>query len=92
MASRARQVHTGDFEYFDYLIAMDRSNVADLHDLALDDAHRAKVRLLREFDPEADGDLDVPDPYYGGANGFVDVFDQIDEACRGLLDHLRSTS
>lgn len=89
MAGRARQVHAGDFEYFDLVIAMDRGNVDALHEVAVDAPHRDKVHLLRSFDPDADGDLEVPDPYYGGPSGFADVFDQVDAACRGLLDHVR---
>jgi len=90
LTSRARQVHAGDFAYFDLLVAMDRSNQADLLDLAPTPADRAKVRLLREFDaaaPAGPGDLDVPDPYSGGARGFADVYDLIDAACAGLLAH-----
>ncbi len=50
----------------------------------------AKVHLLREFDPASAGapDLDVPDPYYGGADGFELVLDQVEAACRGLLDRI----
>lgn len=89
MTSRARQFHPGDFEWFDLILAMDRQNLTDLHDLASTPAHRSKARLLREFDPGNDGDLEVPDPYYGGPQGFTVVFDQIEAACLGLLDHLR---
>ena len=46
--------------------------------------------LLREFDPEAHGDLDVPDPYYGGERGFESVHDMVERACRTLLEHLRA--
>ena len=93
LTSRARQVHAGDFAYFDLLVAMDRANRDDLLDLAADDDQRAKVRLLREFDPASDPDgggraLDVPDPYHGGPGGFADVYDLIDAACAGLLDHV----
>ena len=54
-------------------------------------AAHAKVRLLREFDPDAlaDGDLSVPDPYYGGPEGFTRVFAMVDAAALGLLAHLR---
>src|ERR1700742_1115710 len=62
----ARQVRAGDFEDFDLLIAMDRSNQRELLALAPDEESRGKVRLLREWEPGA-ADLDVPDPYYGGA-------------------------
>jgi protein-tyrosine phosphatase len=92
MESAARKVHLGDLEYFDLILAMDESNLTDLHDLAATPEQRAKIRLLREFDPEAGEDLAVPDPYYGGPNGFADVFDLVDASCRGLLEHLRDAS
>jgi low molecular weight protein-tyrosine phosphatase len=87
----ARAVTAEDFERFDLLLAMDRENERDLLARAPDDEARAKVRLLREFDPEAAaaGDLDVPDPYYGGPDGFDDVLDLVEAACRGLLDEVR---
>ena len=99
LTSRARQVHAGDFAYFDLLVAMDRSNHADLLDLAPDAGGRAKVRLLLEFADAGAGrpldlddpNLDVPDPYYGGPSGFADVFDLIDGACDGLLAHVLAT-
>ena len=88
----ARQVRPSDFRDFDLLIAMDRRNLRDLQALAPDDEARAKVRLLREFDPASAGapDVDVPDPYYGGERGFEDVLDMVEAACRGLLDELRA--
>jgi protein-tyrosine phosphatase len=88
----ARQVTAADFERFDLLLAMDRENARELRDRAPDEAARAKVRLLREFDPEAvaAGDLDVPDPYYGGPDGFERVLDLVQAACRGLLDEVRA--
>lgn len=95
MTSRARQFHAGDFAYFDLVVAMDRTNVADLHDLAHEPAHRAKVVLLRSFDPASGGGAadapEVPDPYYGEGDGFARVFDLVDAACRGLLDHVQVT-
>jgi protein-tyrosine phosphatase len=90
LAGAARQVRTEDFEAFDLLVAMDRENLRGLLALAPDEAAAEKVRLLREFDPRAAGDLDVPDPYYGGERGFEDVLDQVQAACRGLLEELRS--
>lgn len=91
MTGTARQVRRGDFADFDLLLAMDRTNHDVLRDLAPDDDARARVRLLREFDPAsaAAGDLDVPDPYFGGADGFDHVLDLVEAACRGLLDELR---
>jgi protein-tyrosine phosphatase len=87
---RGRQVSTADFERFDLLLAMDAENEADLRRLAPDEQARSKVALLRSFDPAATaaGDRDVPDPYYGGPDGFARVFDAIEAACRGLLDHV----
>ena len=85
----ARQVRPSDFEDFDLLLAADRENLADLRAVAPDDEARAKVRLLRSFDPASRGDLDVPDPYYGGPDGFEEVLDLVEAACRGLLAEVR---
>jgi protein-tyrosine phosphatase len=89
MESTARQFDPEDFARFDLILAMDRDNLREIARLAPDDDAREKVRLLRSFDPGARGDLAVPDPYFGGPEGFADVFDLVDAACRGLLDHLR---
>jgi protein-tyrosine phosphatase len=88
----ARQVTRQDFDDFDLLLVMDRDNERELRAVAPDGEARAKVRLLREFDPAAvaAGDLDVPDPYYGGPNGFDRVLDHVEAACRGLLDEVRA--
>jgi protein-tyrosine phosphatase len=91
LAGSARQVRPRDFDDFDLLLAMDRDNHAELRALAPDAAAAEKVHMLREFDPASAGapDLDVPDPYYGGAQGFETVLDQVEAACRGLLDSVR---
>jgi protein-tyrosine phosphatase len=87
----ARQVRPADFRRFDLLVAMDRANLGELLALAVDDEGAEKVRLLREFDPATSGgDLDVPDPYYGGDRGFENVLDMVEAACRGLIDELRA--
>ncbi len=88
----ARQVTPADFDRFDLLIALDASNASGLMSVAPDERAAAKIRLLREFDPASAGsaDLDVPDPYYGGEDGFGHVLDLVDAACRGLLDDVRS--
>ena len=87
----ARQVRPRDFEHFDLLLAMDRENLRELRTFSPDGDTAGKARLLREFDPASAGapDLDVPDPYYGGPDGFEKVLDQVEAACRGLLDSLR---
>jgi protein-tyrosine phosphatase len=91
MTGCARQVARSDFEDFDLLLAMDRANHRELLALAPDAEARARVRMLRTFDPKAvaSGDLDVPDPYYGEGDGFALVYDLVEAACRGLLEELR---
>lgn len=93
LESVARQVRVEDFEHFDLILAMDRSNERALRRLAPDEPLRAKVRLLREFDPASAGlgDLEVPDPYYDDAHGFDIVLDQVQAACAGLLEHVRAS-
>jgi protein-tyrosine phosphatase len=93
MEGCAQQFTASDFARFDLVVAMDRQNAADLRGMARTREDAAKVRLLREFDPSAGpDDLDVPDPYFGGADGFEDVFDMVERACVGLLQHLRAES
>src|SRR3954469_2380347 len=80
----ARQVTPADFRRFDLLVAMDRANLRELLAIAPDEDAAEKGRLLPESDPaSAGGDLDVPDPYYGGDRGFEDVLDMVEAACRG---------
>ncbi len=94
----ARQVEPSDFERFELILAMDGSNLHALRQAAPSEEARAKVRLLREFDPSSergelggDGlDLDVPDPYYGGERGFDHVLDLLEAACEGLLAQIRA--
>jgi len=89
MDGRARRVVSRDFEYFDYVIAMDRSNQSELLQLAPETTGHAKVTLLRNYDPDSPRDADVPDPYYGEGDGFERVLDICEAACRGLLRHIR---
>jgi protein-tyrosine phosphatase len=88
----ARRVSPEDFDEFDLILAMDRSNVDELRRMAHSEDARAKVRLLREFDPASGeaGDLDVPDPYYGDGDGFERVLDHVQAACDGLLAQVRA--
>ena len=92
LSGAARKFGPDDFDQFDLILAMDEENRRDLLDLAPDDEARAKVRMLREFDPasEGDADLDVPDPYYGGDEGFDHVLDLVEAATRGLVEELRA--
>jgi protein-tyrosine phosphatase len=88
----ARRFSPDDFDAFDLILAMDAQNASDLLALAPSEEAAAKVRLLREFDPASDGsgDLDVPDPYYGGPGGFDEVLDLVEAATRGLIDRVRA--
>jgi protein-tyrosine phosphatase len=92
LAGAARQFSPDDFSRYDLILAMDAENARDLLALAPSEQAAAKVRLLREFDPASDGsgDLDVPDPYYGGPGGFDEVLDMVEAATHGLLDRLRA--
>lgn len=85
----AQQFVPASFDRYTHVIAMDRSNRDELLKMARTPQDRAKVTLLRAFDPTAPKDAEVPDPYYGGPQGFEEVFDICDRACRGLLEQLK---
>jgi protein-tyrosine phosphatase len=87
---RARIVEPEDFERFDLILAMDRQNLSVLQRRAPAGA-RSRVRLFLEFAPEA-GTAEVPDPYYGGPNGFEEVLDLVESASRRLLHHVKNLS
>ena len=83
---RAGRVRGDDFASFDHILAMDRDNLAILRDQA-DPAEHAKIRLFLDFSGARE--IEVPDPYYGGAAGFERVLDLVEDASRGLLEMLR---
>lgn len=85
---RARQVTPDDLSDFDVVVAMDRDNLARLETLRDARDAPAQLHLLREFDPDAEDDLEVPDPYYGGRDGFDHVYTIIERSCRALLEEL----
>ncbi|MBV2123143.1 MAG: low molecular weight phosphotyrosine protein phosphatase [Candidatus Thiodiazotropha taylori] len=84
---RARQVRLSDFDQFDYVLAMDRSNYEDLRALC-PSGEEHRLHLFMDFAPGRE-EQEVPDPYYGGAAGFENVFDMVEEASLGLLEHIR---
>ncbi len=86
---RARQFERADFARLDHVIAMDADNLRDLVALAPDAAAERKIALLRAFDPASAPGASVPDPYYGGPDGFDEVLSICLQSCRGLLAHLR---
>jgi protein-tyrosine phosphatase len=82
-AQRAKQVSKRDFEEFDLIVAMDRGHLRILQRLCPPE-HAGKVRLFVQGS-------DVPDPYYGGPEGFEQVLDMVEAACRGLLSEITSS-
>jgi protein-tyrosine phosphatase len=85
----ARQFQADWFDEIDLVVAMDGKNLQSLRWLA-PDGEADKIVRLRSFDPASrGGDLDVPDPYYGGSDHFEEVLAMVEAACDGLLDHVR---
>ena len=87
-SQRARQFKISDFNTFDYIYVMDNSNYKDVMALAPNDEAKSKVKLILNelFTNE---NVDVPDPYYGGQDGFENVFDMLNEACDVIAGKLK---
>jgi protein-tyrosine phosphatase len=88
LTGHSRQIQPEDFRRFDYIVAMDQSNLSHLEQYREGVGGEAALYLLREFDPEGGPGEEVPDPYYGGPNGFEAVYEMVDRSCRGLLEHI----
>ena len=88
LTSVARQFIASDLDDFDYVIAMDRSNLRNIETLGSGGEQRAQVHLLRALDPQGARELDVPDPYY--EDNFDDVFDICEAGCGFLLERIRA--
>ena len=88
IAHACRQLIASDLEYFDYLMAMDKSNYFNILRLSTSDSSNTKVKLMRAFDPEFPN-TEVPDPYYGGEKDFQEVFDILDRSMENFLIHLK---
>jgi protein-tyrosine phosphatase len=84
---RASQFEAGDLERYDHIFVMDKDNLHDVLHLDEDDTYGGKVRLFREFDPDP-GDYQVPDPYYGGRDGFENVYAIVERTAQTLLGRL----
>lgn len=85
---RARQFVQSDFDQFDLIYAMDKSNFNNILSLARNEKDKQKIRLiLNEITPHSDAE--VPDPYYGGDQGFVDVFNMLDLATDKIIEKLK---
>ena len=84
---RARQFSRADFDKFDIIYAMDTNNYAHLISLASTETERDKIRMiLNEINPKAY--QSVPDPYYGGENGFQDIYNMLDKACDKIIQNI----
>lgn len=87
--SIARQIDPeSDFKAYDMIVAMDNENVANLKELAKDPEDIEKIHKITDFRKEWDYD-EVPDPYYGGSEGFELVLDLLEDSCKGLLEKVR---
>ncbi|GAB3879943.1 low molecular weight protein-tyrosine-phosphatase [Terrabacter terrigena] len=88
---RAREFDPDEFDDVDLVLASDEGHVRTLQRLARTPANRRKIRLVREFDPEAvaAGTLETGDPWYGGEDHFARCFAEVEAACRGILQHVR---
>ncbi len=86
----ARQVEFNDFLMFDYVVAMDKHNLKDLeHTFSQVPNAKAQLLMMRQFDPQHPG-ADVPDPYYGGKDGFEEVYAILDRCSTGLIAHIQA--
>lgn len=91
IAGRSRQVTARDLADFDLVLAADEENRADLRRLDRDGLHGGKIRLLVDYCVAKEA-THVPDPYYGGQQGFEEVADLVEDACAGLLQDIRGRS
>ena len=85
---RARQVRADDYDQFDLIIPQDQENLRNLKWLVRSPVDEAKLFTMRTFDPQGSADQGVPDPYYGGIDGFQVTFEIVRRSCQGLLDLL----
>ena len=90
LKGQARQFQRSDFEEFDLILAMDKENYRDILSLDRGGKYRDKVRLMCDF-ASHHSEREVPDPYYGGSEGFNIVIDLLLDACEGLLQHVVKT-
>jgi len=82
----SRKLRAADLHEYDYVVVMDAENRLEVEGLRARTGGTARIHLLREWDPQGEGD--VPDPYYGGPRGFDDVHDIVERSCERLLHHL----
>lgn len=88
LASRAQQFKLSFFDEYDYILAVDKEVLRELHRYASHPQHKAKLNLITAFSPIY-REQDIPDPYYAGEYAFDQVLDMIEDSCEGLLDHIQ---
>ena len=86
---KARKFALTDFDSFDHIFVMDKSNYADVLNLASSSANHRKVELILNL-LETTKNQNVPDPYYGGESGFVEVYDLLDASCDAIINKLKN--
>ena len=90
LKGKARQIEDFDLEYYDFILAMDKSNYRDILNLDRTGKYKDKIKLMCQFTTKFK-DQEVPDPYYGGESGFDYVIDLLLDACQGLLDYCQQS-
>ncbi|MBI9034060.1 MAG: low molecular weight phosphotyrosine protein phosphatase [Bacteroidales bacterium] len=88
LTSLSRQIRTEDFDNFDIIVAMDRDNYTNLAAMARTEQHHSKLFMMTDFSTLFNGD--VPDPYYGGSQGFENVLDILEDSTEGLIKTIQS--
>jgi protein-tyrosine phosphatase len=91
LPSRARQLEPADLQRFDHILTMDGDNLRAVRSLARSHPGAARIAAITDHCRSNDADQ-VPDPYYGGVDGFEQVLDLLEDACAGLLEDLRTTA
>jgi len=85
---KARQLQCSKLDEYDLILAMDRHNLEEILKLAGNERQKNKVRLFREFDFESNSQKDVPDPYFGGRDGFETVFSIVERTVESLIEEI----
>ncbi len=88
---RSRPIRKEDFDKFDYIVGMDDQNMQALYQLARSEEHKAKILRMTDFLQEISADT-VPDPYYGGEEGFEYVIDLLEDACEGFYLEIKNNN
>ena len=89
LQSRAKKIHESFFDRFDLILAADHEVLNELYRYAVKPDHKAKTHLITHFSPRYHNQ-EIPDPYYNGEAGFEHVLDMLEDACEGIVSHLKS--